>query len=131
MGLANGWTLACSLLPCPVAIGYRIHVEEAVLPSCRGCTEAYAQSSRGNAAAFTPPHQRRATPGRRPHCLLSSQRYDRVDTRRTSGGDEAGSQRGEKECDHRRGKRPWICRFNVKQEGSGRCAEIPRAHPAD
>jgi protein-S-isoprenylcysteine O-methyltransferase len=31
LAFANWWTLACSLLPYLVAIGYRIHVEEAVL----------------------------------------------------------------------------------------------------
>jgi protein-S-isoprenylcysteine O-methyltransferase Ste14 len=43
LGLAfsNWWTLACSVLPYLVAIGYRIHVEEAVLQKTFG--PAYAQ----------------------------------------------------------------------------------------
>jgi protein-S-isoprenylcysteine O-methyltransferase Ste14 len=46
LGLAfsNWWTLACSLLPYLVAIGYRIHVEEAVLQETFG--PAYAQYAR-------------------------------------------------------------------------------------
>jgi hypothetical protein len=46
LGLAfsNGWTLACSLLPYLVAIGYRIHIEEAVLQETFG--PAYAQYAR-------------------------------------------------------------------------------------
>lgn len=43
LGLAfsNWWTLACSVLPYLVALGYRIHVEEAVLQETFG--PAYAQ----------------------------------------------------------------------------------------
>jgi protein-S-isoprenylcysteine O-methyltransferase Ste14 len=46
LGLAfsNWWTLACSVLPYLVAIGYRIHVEEAVLQKTFGA--AYAQYAR-------------------------------------------------------------------------------------
>jgi protein-S-isoprenylcysteine O-methyltransferase Ste14 len=46
LGLAfsNWWTLACSLLPYLIAIGYRIHVEEAVLQETFG--PAYAQYAR-------------------------------------------------------------------------------------
>jgi len=46
LGLAfsNWWTLACSVLPYLVAIGYRIHVEEAVLQETFG--PAYAQYAR-------------------------------------------------------------------------------------
>jgi protein-S-isoprenylcysteine O-methyltransferase Ste14 len=46
LGLAfwNWWTLACSVLPYLVAIGYRIHVEEAVLQKTFG--PAYAQYAR-------------------------------------------------------------------------------------
>ena len=46
LGLAfsNWWTLACSVLPYLVALGYRIHVEEAVLQETFG--PAYAQYAR-------------------------------------------------------------------------------------
>ena len=46
LGLAfsNWWTLACSVLPYLLAIGYRIHVEEAVLQETFG--PAYAQYAR-------------------------------------------------------------------------------------
>ena len=46
LGLAfsNWWTLACSLLPYLVAIGYRVHVEEAVLQETFG--PEYAQYAR-------------------------------------------------------------------------------------
>jgi len=46
LGLAfsNWWALACSLVPYLVAIGYRIHVEEAVLRETFG--PAYAQYAR-------------------------------------------------------------------------------------
>jgi protein-S-isoprenylcysteine O-methyltransferase Ste14 len=46
LGLAfsNWWTLACSVLPYLVAIGYRIHVEEAVLQETFG--PGYAQYAR-------------------------------------------------------------------------------------
>ena len=46
LGLAfsNWWTLACSVLPYLVAIGYRIHVEETVLQETFG--PAYAQYAR-------------------------------------------------------------------------------------
>ena len=46
LGLAfsNWWTLACGVLPYLVAIGYRIHVEEAVLQETFG--PAYAQYAR-------------------------------------------------------------------------------------
>ncbi|HET9362277.1 MAG TPA: isoprenylcysteine carboxylmethyltransferase family protein [Vicinamibacterales bacterium] len=46
LGLAfgNWWTLACSVLPYVVAIGYRIHVEEGVLRKTFGL--AYAQYAR-------------------------------------------------------------------------------------
>jgi hypothetical protein len=44
LAFANWWTLACSLLPYLVAIGYRIHVEEAVLRETFG--PAYAQYAR-------------------------------------------------------------------------------------
>ena len=46
LGLAfsNWWTLACSVLPYLIAIGYRIHVEEAVLQETFG--PAYAQYAR-------------------------------------------------------------------------------------
>jgi protein-S-isoprenylcysteine O-methyltransferase Ste14 len=46
LGLAfsNWWTLACSVLPYLVALGYRIHVEEAALQEAFG--PAYAQYAR-------------------------------------------------------------------------------------
>jgi protein-S-isoprenylcysteine O-methyltransferase Ste14 len=44
LAFANWWTLACSLLPYLLAIGYRIHVEEAVLRETFG--PAYAQYAR-------------------------------------------------------------------------------------
>ena len=46
-GFANWWTLACSLLPYPVAIGYRIRVEEAVLREAFGPVyEQYARTTK-------------------------------------------------------------------------------------
>ena len=44
LALANWWTLAYNVLPYLVAIGYRIHVEEAVLHATFG--PAYAQYAR-------------------------------------------------------------------------------------
>jgi protein-S-isoprenylcysteine O-methyltransferase Ste14 len=44
LAFANWWTLACNVLPYLVAIGYRIHVEEAVLEETFG--PAYAQYAR-------------------------------------------------------------------------------------
>jgi len=44
LAFANWWTLACSLLPYLIAIGYRIHVEEAALQEAFGPT--YAQYAR-------------------------------------------------------------------------------------
>ena len=44
LAFANWWTLACSVLPYLVAIGYRIHVEEAVLRETFG--PDYAQYAR-------------------------------------------------------------------------------------
>lgn len=44
LAFANWWTLACSLLPYLVAIGYRIHVEEAVLQEA--FDSAYARYAR-------------------------------------------------------------------------------------
>jgi protein-S-isoprenylcysteine O-methyltransferase Ste14 len=47
LAFANWWTLACSLLPYLVAIGYRIHVEEAVLRATFGPTYAeYARTTK-------------------------------------------------------------------------------------
>lgn len=44
LAFANWWTLACSVMPYLVAIGYRIHVEEAVLREKFG--PAYAHYAR-------------------------------------------------------------------------------------
>jgi protein-S-isoprenylcysteine O-methyltransferase len=47
LAFANWWTLACSLLPYLVAIGYRIHVEEAVLREAFGpAYEQYARTTK-------------------------------------------------------------------------------------